>query len=180
LTQLTGLLSALPCAPDHFSAYPPIYKFDEIVSNPYLLDSLGIPNSLLQMAFNKLFISLFLLTAASMNCIRYNHNLKYHKIVFSNGAGKYLLDESSFPDKLSLTEPEFWQAYRNWLLIINVIADSWVAASWKVHHSQMMTDMSFSIWFHAWCKHDRLLSSQFVLTPFVMLPDSMEYCTQFK
>jgi len=70
--------------------------------------------------------------------------------MFSNGAGKYLLDESSFPDKLSLTEPEFWQAYRNWFLIIDAITNLWVVASWKAHYSQMMADMTFTIWFHAW------------------------------
>jgi len=78
--------------PDNFSAHPPIYKFDEIVSNPYHLDSLGIPNALLQMAFNKIFIPLSMLTAASMDRIRYNQSLKYHKIVFGNGMGKYSLN----------------------------------------------------------------------------------------
>src|SRR5882724_1921770 len=118
---LAVFLSALPGMPDDFSSHPPIYKFNEIASNLYLLDSLRILNALLQMAFNKLFIPLSMLTAASMNHIRYNQNFKYHKIVFGNGAGKYSLDESSFPDKLSLNGSEFWQAYRTWLLIIDMI-----------------------------------------------------------
>jgi len=90
--------------PDNFSEHPLIYNFDDIVSNLYHLDSLGIPNSLLQMAFNKIFIPLSMLTATSMD---HNWSLKYHKIIFGNGAGKYSLSESSFPDKLSLNKSEF-------------------------------------------------------------------------
>jgi len=167
-------------SPDNLSAHPPIYKFDKIVSNPYHLDSLGIPNALLQMAFNKIFIPLLMLTAALMNRIRYNRSLKYHKIAFGNGTGKYSLDESSFPDELMLNESEFWQAYRTWLVLIDTISDSKVAAGWKALHSRMITDMSFSAWFQAWHEHNRLLRLQFILTPFIVLPESMEYCTQFE
>jgi len=171
---------AQTCLPDEFSTHPPIYKFNEIVLNMYHLDSLGIPNALLQKAFNKIFIPLSMLTATSMNHIRYNRSLKYHKIIFGNSVGKYSLNKSSFPDELSLNESEFWQAYRTWLVIIDMISDLRVAASWKAHHSRMITDTSFSTWFQAWHEHDRLLRSQFVLTPFIVLPDSMEYHTQFE
>src|SRR5882724_4503287 len=96
--------------------------------------------------------SLSMLTAASMDHIRYNWSLKYHKIVFRNGAGKYSLDESSFPDELSLNKSEFWKAYRTWLLIIDMISDLRVAASWKAYHLKMITDTKFSTWFQAWHK----------------------------
>ena len=72
-----------------------------------------------------------MLTAASIDHIRHNQSLKYHKIVFSNGAGNYSLNESIFPDELLLNESEFWQAYRTWLVIIDMISDSKVAAGWK-------------------------------------------------
>jgi len=165
---------------DDFSTFPSIYNFDEIVSNTYHLNSVAIPNALLQMAFNKLFIPLSMLRVASVDHIRFNQNLKYHKIVFGNGTGKYSLDESIFPDKLALSELEFWQAYRNWLAIIDVVTDTKVLESWKSHHSKMITDTSFFLWFQSWQEHNRLLRLQFILSPFIVLPDSMEYCTQFK
>jgi len=80
-------------APDDFGSLPPIYIFDEITSNSYHLDSIGIPNTILQMAFNKIFIPFSMLMASTMDHVRYNHNLKYHKIIFSNGASKYSPDE---------------------------------------------------------------------------------------
>jgi len=134
----------------HFSALPPSYNFDNIVSNSYHLDSVGMPNALVQMAFNQLFIRLSMLTSATMDRIRYNWNLKCHKLIFGNGAGKYPLDESSFPDELALNECEFWQVYRNWLFIIDVIADTRVADSWKAHRFKMIMDTSFPTWFQAW------------------------------
>jgi len=121
-----------------------------------------------------------MLSATLMDYIKYNWSLKHHKIVFGNGVGKYSLDKSSFPNELSLNESGIWQAYRTWLLIIDTVSDLRVAASWKAHHSKMITDMTFSTWFEAWCKHDRLLRLQFVLTLFIVLLDSMEYHTQFE
>ena len=124
-------------------------RYEVLLAITYHLDSPGIPNALLQMAFNRLFIPLSMLTAATMDHIKYNCNLKYHKIVLNNGAGEYSLDESSFPEELTLNESEFWQAYRNWLLIISSIADTHVADIWRAHHYKMITDSNFSAWFHA-------------------------------
>jgi len=59
------------------------------------------------MAFNKLFIPLSMLMAMVVDHIHYNQNLKYHKIVFGNGASNYSLDESTFPDKFTLNKSEF-------------------------------------------------------------------------
>ena len=63
------------------------------------------------MAYLKLFIPLSLLTTAALDRIQFNDGLKFHKILFSNGAGKHSLDTSLFPTELSLSESEFWQAY---------------------------------------------------------------------
>jgi len=128
----------LSSAAEDFSTLPLIYTFDDIASNLYQLDSMGIPNAFLQMAFNKMFIPPSMLTAAVMDHIGYNQNLKYHKY-FGNGAGKYSLNELIFPDELALSKSEFWQAYRKWLAVIDVIADMRVADSWKAHHSKMIT-----------------------------------------
>jgi len=71
-TPLALLPTAQTCSPDDFSAHPLIYKFDKIVSNPFHLDSLGIPNALLQMAFKKIFIPLSMLTAVEVYLVIYN------------------------------------------------------------------------------------------------------------
>ena len=63
------------------------------------------------MAYLKLFIPLSLLMTAVLDRIQFNDGLKYHEILFSNGAGKHSLDTSLFHDELSLSESEFWQAY---------------------------------------------------------------------
>ena len=49
------------------------------------------------------------------------------------------------PDEMSLSEMEFWQAYRNWLMCIDLIADSVMANGWHEHHTHMMADKSFSV-----------------------------------
>ena len=170
----------LTSAPDDFFFLPSNDNSNDIVTNSYHLGSVGVPNALLQMAFNKLSILFLMLMATEMDHIRYNWNLKYHMIIFGNGTGKYTLDESSFPDELSLNKYKFWKAYRNWLYIIDIVADMHVTDSWKAHHSKMITDTSFTTWFQAWHEHNRLLRVQFVLTLFIVLPNSMEYCMQFE
>ena len=76
----------------------------------YTMDAHMILNPILQMAFLKLYIPLLLLTTTALYKIHFNDGLKYQKILFGNGAGKHTLDVSLFPNELSLTKSEFWQA----------------------------------------------------------------------
>ena len=134
----------------------------------------------LQMAYLKLFIPLSLLTTAVLDRIQFNDGLKFHKILFGNGAGKHSLDTSLFPTELSLSELEFWQAYRNWLAVVNIIVEPAVADGWKQHHTEMMSDRNFSMWFGAWREHDRLLWARFMIDPFVLNPNHSSYVHQFE
>jgi len=96
---------------DDFTNTGPIFTFDMVKDSDYKIDLNDIPATILQMAYNKLFIPLSLLTTSSLQHIQFNDNLKFHKILFGNGVGKHLLYVSTFPPESALTESEFWQAY---------------------------------------------------------------------
>ena len=146
----------------------------------YTMDTCTIPNPILQMAFLKLYIPLSLLTTTAIDKIHFNDRLKYQKILFGNGTGKHTLDISLFPNELSLTESEFWQAYRNWLTLIEIIAEPPLANGWRTHHMSMMADKNFLTWFSAWREHDRLLRACFMVDPFILNPNHLSYVHQFK
>src|SRR5882724_7164332 len=93
----------------------PIYSANDLAKNKHQLDMSDVPNAVLQMAYNKMYILLSMLTTSALNKICSNNNLKYRKIPFGNGIGKQSLDEASFPAENSLTETTFFQSYRNWL-----------------------------------------------------------------
>jgi len=89
-----------------------------------------VPNTILQMAYNKVYILLSMLTTTALAKICSNNNLKYlkyRKIPFGNSVGKKSLDESTFPTEYSLDETMFFQSYRNWLTVIDMIAAPEVA-----------------------------------------------------
>ena len=132
------------------------------------------------MAYLKPFILLSLLTTVVLNRIEFNDGLKFHKFIFGNGIGKHSLDISSFPTEQSLSESEFWQAYRNWLSLIDIIADPAIANGWKLHHAQMMSDKKISTWFVTWCKHDKLLCACFMIDPFMIDPNQASYIHQLE
>jgi len=68
-----------------------------------------VPIAILQMAYNKVYIPLSMMTTAALTKICSNDNLKYHKIPFGNGIGKQSLDELSFPTEDTLMETMFVQ-----------------------------------------------------------------------
>ena len=144
------------------------------------MDARTIPNPILQMAFLKLYIPLSLLTTTALDKIHFNDGLKYQKILFGNGAGKHTLDVSLFLNELSLTESEFWQAYRNWLTLIEIIAEPPLVDGWRTHHMSMMADKNFSTWFSAWWEHNRLLRARFMVDPFILNPNHLSYVHQFE
>jgi len=140
------------------------------------LDMTDIPNAILQMAYNKLYIPLTMLTTPALSKIRTNDNLKFCKIPFGNGIGKQSLDEASFPNEDSLTETPFLQAYRNWLTVIDIIATADVAVGWYEHHSRMLRDEKFSgFYFDTWRDMDKQLRTQFITRPFAIDPYSATY-----
>ena len=139
-----------------------------------------ILNTILQMAYSKLFIPLSMLTISTLTKIHANDGLKYHNIPFSNGAGKHSLDESVFPSEDSLSESFFLQAYHNWLNIINLISSPEVTVRWHEHHLKMLQDKKISSLFDAWHDMDKQLHTQFITCPFVVDPYSMTYVQLLK
>src|SRR5882724_21741 len=110
---------------------------------------------------NKIYVPLSMLTTSALSKIHGNDNLKYHKIPFGNGVGKQCLDESSFPLD-SLSETTFFQAYRNWLTVIDMIAMPKVAVGWYEHHSRILHYERFSSSFDVWQDMDKQLQMQFI------------------
>ena len=149
-------LDATQVGPSDLTKLGHIFKLNS-VKPEYSMNSQAIPDPILQMAYLKLFISLSLLMTTVLDRIQFNDGLKYHKILFGNRVGKHSLDTSLFPDELSVSESEFWQAYRNWLPVVNIIVEPAIADGWKQHHAKMMSNRNFSTWFGAWWEHDRLL-----------------------
>jgi len=153
----------------------PIYGTEDVANNSLLLDMMDILNAILQMVYNKLYVPLSMLTTSTMLKIRMNDNLKFCKIPFGNGISKQSLDESSFPLEDSLTETNFFQAYRNWLMVIDIITTPDVAIGWYKHHSRMLRDDKFNTFFDARQDMDKQLHSQFITCPFQIDPYSATY-----
>ena len=74
----------------------------------------------------------------------------------------------------------FFQAYRNWLMVINMIVTPEVAVGWYEHHSRMLWDECFSMAFDAWCDMDKQLHTQFIDNPFVVDPTCTTYMQLFE
>jgi len=166
----------------HWTITPldPSVAMTKYQKNKHQLNMTRIPNTVLQMAYLKLYILLLMLTTAALSKIRSNDGLKYHKIPFSNGAGKQSLDESLFPPESSLSESLFLQAYRNWLTIIDIITSLEVAVGWYEHHAKMLQDQKFLASFEAWHDMDRQLHTQFIDNLFIVDPTSTTYTQLFE
>jgi len=151
----------------------PIYSLDDLTKNKHQLDMMDIPNTILHMVFNKIYILLTMLTTPALTKVHTNDNLKLHKIPFGNGIGKQSLNKASFPGKDSLMETSFLQAYRNWLTIIDSIA---TPDGWYEHHSRMSEMRSSPAFiFQAWREMDEQLCTQFITCPFAIDPYSATY-----
>ena len=99
-----------------------------------------LPDAILHMMSNSIYIALAFLTTSALDCIQLNQNVKYHKIPFGHGAGKITIDETSFPLEESLTEMDFWQALKNWLILVKTLASPAITEGWHVHHQKMFSD----------------------------------------
>ncbi|KAF8588078.1 hypothetical protein K439DRAFT_703122 [Ramaria rubella] len=166
--------------PIDYQKLPPIFSAAEAAKNCLQLVITSIPDVILYMAFNKVYIPLSLLTTAALNKIRCNDDLKYKKILFGNGAWKPSLDEAQFPPETSLTSFLFLQAYRNWLTVIDAICDAQLAVGWHEHYKKMLGDGDFENCFHAWQDHDKHIRSQFMTKPFLVDPKHTTYLQLFE
>jgi len=148
----------------------PIYSMDDLAKNRHQLYMTDVPNSVLQMAYKKIYVPLSMLTTSSLSKIHSNENLKYHKISFSNGIGKQSLEESLFLSEDMLTEMTFFQLYKNWITVLDMMPE--VVVRWYEHHSRMLNDNLFSSSFVSWNDMDKQLHTQFINHPFTFEPDS--------
>ena len=66
-----------------------------------------LPDVILHMMSNSIYISLAFLMTSALDRIQVNQNVKYCKIPFGHGAGKITIDETSFPLEESVTKTDF-------------------------------------------------------------------------
>ena len=125
-------------------------------------------------------IPLSLLTTASLDRIQLGLNLKFRRISFGINTGISTIDESLFPNEDSLSESDFWQMYKNWLALVEIISGRDILEGWRAHHQKMISDRHFSHWYPAWRAHDRLLRIRFMSKPFVIDTKSPPYKEQFE
>src|SRR5882724_13176934 len=100
------------------------------------------------MTHGQTYVPLSLLTMSSLNRIHNNYNICFVKV--PNGVIKQTLDPTQFSSEVNLSIHEWWQAYCNWLSLINIIADAHVAIRWHKHHNKMQADEAFSHSAKAW------------------------------
>src|SRR6266481_6700452 len=157
-----------------------IFTDDTAIKNSPDLEPDVLPDTILHMAHNRIYIPLSLLTITALNQIQLNHNVKFRKISFGNSAGKTSIDEASFPPEDSLTENNFWQAYKNWLTLVETLVGPAVVEGWWAHHLKMLSDRNFIHWFTAWHAYNKLLWVHFISKPFIIDPRSSIYSEQFE
>ena len=85
-----------------------------------------------------------------------------------------------FPSKDDLNDFKFNQAYMNWLMPIEAVCDPAVEQGWHAHHKCMISDMKFLDWVQAWCTHNHMLRTCFMLKPFILDVSSLAYKKQFE
>ena len=91
-----------------------------------------------------------------------------------------MINKSTFPNEDTLTKSDFWQAYKNWLALVEIISGPIILEGWRSHHQKMISDRHFSNWFSAWRAHDRLLRVCFMSKPFIIDTRSPAYREQFE
>ena len=134
-----------------------VFPDEAAIKNTVEVDWDPLPNAILHMMSNSIYISLTFLTTSALDHIQVNQNVKYRKIPFRHGAGKIAINETSFPLEESLTETDFWQASKNWLILVETLTGPAITEGWRVHHRKMFSDCHFSQWYPTWRAHDKLL-----------------------
>ena len=126
-----------------------------------------LPDSVVHMMQNRVFIPLSLLTTATLHRIQLNQNVKFQRITFGNGSGCTSIDETTFPAEDSLSQSDFGKL-QNWLALVKLLCGPAIVHGWHSHHGKMVSDRHFSLWFPARRAHDKLLRVLFMLKPFVI------------
>ena len=134
-----------------------IFPDEAVIKNTAEVDWDPLPDAILHMMLNSLYISLAFLMTSALNHIQLNQNVKYCKISFSHGAGKITIDKTSFPLEEALAETDFWKASKNWLILVETLAGPAITEGWHAHHRKMFSDHHFSQWYPAWQAHNKLL-----------------------
>ena len=111
-----------------------IFPDEAAIKNTTEVDWDPLPNAILHMMSNSIYMSLAFLTTSALDRIQLNQNVKYHKIPFRHGAGKITIDETSFPLEECLTEMDFWQASKNWLILVETLTGPAITTGWHAHH----------------------------------------------
>jgi len=110
----------------------------EAQKNNHELNPSGILDTLCMMIHLKLFIPLSMLMTLLISHIQYNNNLKFKKILFGYAVGKYALNNVHFPLEKSLSDAEFMQAHKHWLMLIKISAEPSIYSGWKAHHDRII------------------------------------------
>ncbi|KAF8512233.1 hypothetical protein JB92DRAFT_2723726 [Gautieria morchelliformis] len=130
------------------------------------------------MAHGRAYIPLTMLTTTALTRIRNNTGLKYTKV--PNGIVRQTLDPDQFGSEDAMSSDDWTQAYRNWLALIDVIAEPSIGAGWHAHYEKMRADPQFARWFPAWREHDKQLRSSFTCKFFLIDPQSSSYAQAFQ
>jgi len=125
------------------------------------------------MVHGRTYIPLSLLTTSSLNKICNNDGLHLIKVPYS--VMKQTLYPVHFSDEDDLSIHEWWQVYRNWLSLIDVIANAHVMVGWYEHHDKMQANEAFLHSAKAWQEYDNHLHSHLIAKPFILDPKSMVY-----
>ena len=107
-------------------------KLSEASKNVYESDLSVISNVLKQMAHYQVFIPLSMFTSQS-HIIHDNIGDLYTKKKTGLSSGKYVLNSDLFPNKDLLTEQTVFQAYRNWMRLLDNVSEPDVAGGWHKH-----------------------------------------------
>ena len=157
-----------------------VFTDESVLKNSLDVETDVLPDAVVHMMQNHVFIPLSLLTTAALDHIQLNQNVKFRRITFGNGAGCTSIDETTFPAEDSLSESDFWQAYKNWLALVKLLCGPAIVDGWHSHHGKMISDHHFSLWFPAWRAHDKLLQVRFMSKPFIIDTKNFAYLHQFE
>ena len=115
-----------------------VFTDETALKNSLVVEMDVLPDVVVHMMQNCVFIPLWLLTTAALDHIQLIKNVKFWCITFGNGTGHTSIDENTFPTEDSLSESDFWQAYKNWLALVKLLSGPAVVDGWHSHHGKMI------------------------------------------
>ena len=169
------VLSYLPKVPLRSKTTLYWLALSTLLSKPHIyalnwheLNPSSIPDTLWMMVHLKLLFPLLMLTTDSLAWIQFNNNLKFKKVPFCHAARKYALNEAHFPTEDSLTDAEYFQVHKYWLMLIKIMVEASMYNGWRAHHDRMSDNLDLLKWSHAWWPHDKQFHSLFIDKSFIM------------